>query len=511
MARDKTAELERWRRYLALGEREAAQWKARRDHLLDVVIELEERGGSTELKIDELEAEIDEAPTKQARQRIQQQLNEFRKHLRQLTVELARARRDWERAEAKWSKADALADAAKNNLEYLEHGTIYGMKMNPTQRKKPSARRKPGKQRKNASARPAKRRNLPTTYPGVHYEVRRGDELLKTFADRSEAVGWAGQYADRHQTPVVVLGQRRSAKVGKSSMVYRSRIQPLRKLGRNPQRGQTRRKNGLFGSAARLAGKAARKAIEKAQAGIPIYKVTAKPRLTDYREEFQVGLGGEKKALKLAQKDLRKKGFDPRSFSYTISRANPQRKKAAQQKKAATAKRRNKTTINIRAKRVVVRSRRNPDAELMTAARQAYHEFHGREPHKVVDMFAPTGSGAPQVVTILGPLHKIYLQGKTPLDFGGRPDSPQLAEHPVSKNQLYVLGRNYKLSPAQGGVITRIEYVAKKDHLGDKVKTIYYHKAGEETGERPRLVINKDGHALIAGGAYWIDSAGIHN
>lgn len=156
------------------------------------------------------------------------------------------------------------------------------------------------------------------------------------------------------------------------------------------------------------------------------------------------------------------------------------------------------------------RGKRNPD-ELMRAAREAYHEFHGREPHRVLDLWAPKGSGAPQAVTILGPLHRIFLEGKTPLQFGGRPDSPQLAEHPVTKDQLYVLGKNYRLTPSQGGVITRIEYVAKKDHLGDRVQTIYYHRAGEETGERPRLVVNEDGHALIKGGAYWIDSAGIHN
>jgi hypothetical protein len=172
-------------------------------------------------------------------------------------------------------------------------------------------------------------------------------------------------------------------------------------------------------------------------------------------------------------------------------------------------KQRKNSTINISARRVTVRTK-NSD-KLMTAAVEAYQEFHGKEPRKVVDEYAPKGSGAPKIVTVLGPIHRIFLEGKTPLKFGGRPDSPKLAEHPLTKRQLYLLGRNYQLSAGQGGVITRIEYVAKKEHLGDQVRTIYFHRMGEETGEKPRLVVNDEGLALIKGGNYRIDAAGIHN
>lgn len=145
-----------------------------------------------------------------------------------------------------------------------------------------------------------------------------------------------------------------------------------------------------------------------------------------------------------------------------------------------------------------------------------FKEFAGRPARKVSRTYAPKGSGAKGTLGAMGKLVKIKVRGRTALDF--TPTKAILARD--AKNQMYVLGRGYKLN-LKGkrhnptgfedlGQIDAIEYEATKSHL-DGVPTIYVHKMGEEGGARPHLLVNEEGLAIISGGEYSIDERGIIN
>lgn len=61
------------------------------------------------------------------------------------------------------------------------------------------------------------------------------------------------------------------------------------------------------------------------------------------------------------------------------------------------------------------------------------------------------------------------------------------------------------------GHVKEIEYEESKPHLGYTKKTIFFHKLGEETGQKPRLVTDGKGGAKFVGGAYKIKREGIIN
>jgi hypothetical protein len=61
------------------------------------------------------------------------------------------------------------------------------------------------------------------------------------------------------------------------------------------------------------------------------------------------------------------------------------------------------------------------------------------------------------------------------------------------------------------GKIREIEYQERKPHLGYHKQTLFFHKLGEETGQKPRLVTDGKGGARIVGGAYKIRREGIIN
>jgi len=86
---------------------------------------------------------------------------------------------------------------------------------------------------------------------------------------------------------------------------------------------------------------------------------------------------------------------------------------------------------------------------------------------------------------------------------------------------MVVLGKHYTLKNWKGkrrnpdgftdlGEISVIEYAATKDHLDGK-PTLYYHRMGEDGGEKPHAVVNGEGLLLIEGGDYTITSRGIEN
>jgi len=61
------------------------------------------------------------------------------------------------------------------------------------------------------------------------------------------------------------------------------------------------------------------------------------------------------------------------------------------------------------------------------------------------------------------------------------------------------------------GHVREIEYEESKPHLGYAKKTLFFHKLGEETGVKPRLVTDGRGGAKFIGGAYKIKREGIIN
>lgn len=152
------------------------------------------------------------------------------------------------------------------------------------------------------------------------------------------------------------------------------------------------------------------------------------------------------------------------------------------------------------------RKRRNGSKR--PAVKQLYESFSGKRAKRQNVVTAPTGT--PGNVAQLGRLRLIQTTDGRRWKFSGN-DAPFLAaDH---KQKLHVVGGRYRANPAgeECGEIERIEYETSKPHLGQKSPAIYFHELGEETGERPTLVIDGDGLIRIEGGEYWIEADGIHN
>jgi len=137
-----------------------------------------------------------------------------------------------------------------------------------------------------------------------------------------------------------------------------------------------------------------------------------------------------------------------------------------------------------------------------------YEKFNGRPSRRSRNVAAPAGT--PRDLAQLGRLRTIKtVDGRTWRFPGDR--APFLAAD--SRRKLHIVGGQYRANPAgeDCGEIDLIEYQTRKPHLGHDRETIYYHKLGEDTGERPTLEITPAGELLIHGGAYRIESDGIHN
>ena len=152
------------------------------------------------------------------------------------------------------------------------------------------------------------------------------------------------------------------------------------------------------------------------------------------------------------------------------------------------------------------RSKSNPPAS--RKVRKIYEKFSGRKSRKDSTVLAP--SGTPANVAKLGRLRVIRTVDGSTWKFEGT-KAPFLAAD--SRGKLHVVGGQYRANPAGKvcGKIDRIEYEASKPHLGQKTPTIYFHTMGEETGEKPVMAIDREGLIKIRGGAYRVESDGIHN
>lgn len=140
--------------------------------------------------------------------------------------------------------------------------------------------------------------------------------------------------------------------------------------------------------------------------------------------------------------------------------------------------------------------------------RELYEKFNGRPARKTTVKSAPNGT--PKNVAKLGGLRLIKTTDGRKWKFSGS-GAPDLAAD--SRGRLHVVGGSYRANPAgeHVGEIEQIEYETKKPHLGQPQQTIYYHRLGEEGGERPRLVIDREGLIKIHGGDYRIEADGIHD
>jgi hypothetical protein len=61
------------------------------------------------------------------------------------------------------------------------------------------------------------------------------------------------------------------------------------------------------------------------------------------------------------------------------------------------------------------------------------------------------------------------------------------------------------------GHVTKLEYESSKPHLGYQGPIIWFHKAGEENGVRPKLQADGKGGLVFKGGDYRLTRRGIEN
>lgn len=150
----------------------------------------------------------------------------------------------------------------------------------------------------------------------------------------------------------------------------------------------------------------------------------------------------------------------------------------------------------------------NPGGQARRKAVKLYETFSGKKAKRQNTVSAPDGT--PAHVAKLGTLRLIQTSDGRTWKFNG-PGAPILAaDH---RQKMHVVGGKYRANPpgCECGEIVRIEYETDKPHLGQPTTAIYYHELGEETGERPVLTIDDEGHMHIEGGAYSIEADGIHN
>jgi hypothetical protein len=65
--------------------------------------------------------------------------------------------------------------------------------------------------------------------------------------------------------------------------------------------------------------------------------------------------------------------------------------------------------------------------------------------------------------------------------------------------------------PRSFGEVSKIEYEARKPHLGYKNPAIWFHHLGEEDGVKPTLRADGKGGLVFRGGHYRITSQGLEN
>ena len=206
-----------------------------------------------------------------------------------------------------------------------------------------------------------------------------------------------------------------------------------------------------------------------------------------------------------------KKAYKPskvgEKFTYSPKKAA---KRATQSKRMKAETKQRKATTTRLATRSLQRSyplkgkRRNPN----DAAKAGYESFQGKASTKSTALNFPNGT--PANVYKLGTLHSIKLQNGSVIKPSGK--TVWLCADTKGKLHLGTTGERLVNAPKGSlGKVAEVEYITSKPHLGEPTVSRYFHKLGEETGEKPTLYSDGNGGLIFKGGAYSITSRGIVN
>lgn len=143
-----------------------------------------------------------------------------------------------------------------------------------------------------------------------------------------------------------------------------------------------------------------------------------------------------------------------------------------------------------------------------------YEEFQGRPVAGAYEAVAPNGT--PDELAELGQLAWLEIVDSIGQYLTINFDTPN-NKAPILcadvRGNLHVVGGTYRMTDNAGetfGSITRIAYIAHKDHIEDGKEFEFVHEFSEESGgELPKLKIDKDGLFKISGGVYKIGGPGI--
>lgn len=173
-----------------------------------------------------------------------------------------------------------------------------------------------------------------------------------------------------------------------------------------------------------------------------------------------------------------------------------------------TGKKRCQTVeVNPKRKPAKKRTRRNPDATQQ--AKQQFKEFHGYPAKGTLDLLRPDSAPA-SGLSVLGKLHLIKLEGGGEFQAQGQ---AYLCRD--TQGKLHICcerGSTVYDGPAGlQGRVKQVEYQTRKPQLGHPRQTIFFHRLGEEGGQKPKLYSDGKGGLIFKGGSYYITPEGIRD
>lgn len=153
--------------------------------------------------------------------------------------------------------------------------------------------------------------------------------------------------------------------------------------------------------------------------------------------------------------------------------------------------------------------KRAPNPKRGARARKIREDFTGMRSTKTAVMNAPKGT--PAALAKLGRLVSIKTRQRTIKPAVKNPAAAVwLCADEKGRLHLCTAADRLIEGPKQDfGEVIEVEYQTAKPHLGHKNPTIFFHKMGEEGGQRPRLVSDGQGGLRFVGGGYRLSPEGI--
>ncbi len=219
----------------------------------------------------------------------------------------------------------------------------------------------------------------------------------------------------------------------------------------------------------------------------------------------------QKAKRRTTQKKIKAAGGVKRYVSKIKTRKAATRKARSTRSMTAATKQRKATTTRL-ASRSLDRSGPSRKTKRNSGVTEKLQEWRGYPKDRDDNLRFPNGT--PAGLYRLGALKKIVTTHNT-INFA----SNQAWLCADTKGKLYVggiaksaaKGRMTNVPSGSLGKVTRVEYLEKKPHLKDYDKTLYFHKMGEEDGNKPTLYSDGDGNLLFKGGNYQVTYRGIVN